>query len=199
MKIAICPGSFDPITKGHVDIIERTSKLFDKVYAVVMVNPSKTPTFTTDESSKCSASTPNFPAIMLAVTAETMPGKIAAEQKTPTFTTEERVDMIKKCTAHLDNVEAESFEGLIADYARQKDAHTLVKGLRAVTDFEYEFQQALTNKKLNSELETLFMVTNQEYMYLSSTIVRQIAEFGGDIEQFVPHEIKDELIRKMVK
>ena len=159
MKIAICPGSFDPITKGHVDIIERTSKLFDKVYAVVMVNPAKT----------------------------------------PTFTTEERVNMIKKCTAHLDNVEAESFEGLIADYAKQKDAHTLVKGLRAVTDFEYEFQQALTNKKLNSELETLFMVTNQEYMYLSSTIVRQIAEFGGDIEQFVPHEIKDELIRKMVK
>ena len=159
MKIAICPGSFDPITKGHVDIIERTSKLFDKVYAVVMVNPAKK----------------------------------------PTFTTEERVDMIKKCTSHLENVEAESFEGLIADYARQKDAHTLVKGLRAVTDFEYEFQQALTNKKLNSELETLFMVTNQEYMYLSSTIVRQIAEFGGDIEQFVPHEIKDELIKKMVK
>ena len=159
MKIAICPGSFDPITKGHVDIIERTSKLFDKVYAVVMVNPAKK----------------------------------------PTFTTEERVDMIKKCTAHLDNVEAESFEGLIADYARQKDAHTLVKGLRAVTDFEYEFQQALTNKKLNSDLETLFMVTNQEYMYLSSTIVRQIAQFGGDIEQFAPHEIKDELIKKMVK
>ena len=159
MKIAICPGSFDPITKGHVDIIERTSKLFDKVYAVVMVNPSKT----------------------------------------PTFTTEERVDMIKKCTAHLENVEAESFEGLIADYAKQKNASTLVKGLRAVTDFEYEFQQALTNKKLNPNLETLFMVTNQEYMYLSSTIVRQIAEFGGDIEQFIPHEIKDELIRKMVK
>ncbi|MBE6894012.1 MAG: pantetheine-phosphate adenylyltransferase [Ruminococcaceae bacterium] len=159
MKIAICPGSFDPITKGHVDIIERTSKLFDKVYAVVMVNPSKT----------------------------------------PTFTTEERVDMIKKCTAHLDNVEAESFEGLIAEYAKQKKASTLVKGLRAVTDFEYEFQQALTNKKLNPNLETLFMVTNQEYMYLSSTIVRQIAEFGGDIEQFVPHEIKDELIKKMVK
>jgi len=159
MKIAICPGSFDPITKGHVDIIERTSKLFDKVYAVVMVNPSKT----------------------------------------PTFTTEERVDMIKKCTAHLDNVEAESFEGLIAEYAKQKNAQTLVKGLRAVTDFEYEFQQALTNKKLNQNLETLFMVTNQEYMYLSSTIVRQIAEFGGDIEQFVPHEIKDELIKKMVK
>ena len=159
MKIAICPGSFDPITKGHVDIIERTSKLFDKVYAVVMVNPAKT----------------------------------------PTFTTEERVNMIKKCTAHLDNVEAESFEGLIADYAKQKDAHTLVKGLRAVTDFEYEFQQALTNKKLNSELETLFMVTNQEHMYLSSTLVRQIAEFGGDIDMFVPEEIKDILKAKMIK
>ncbi len=159
MKIAICPGSFDPITKGHVDIIERTSKLFDKVYAVVMVNPSKT----------------------------------------PTFSTKERVELIKKCTAHLDNVEAESFEGLIAEYARQKNACTLVKGLRAVTDFEYEFQQALTNKKLNPNLETLFMVTNQEYMYLSSTIVRQIAEFGGDIEQFVPNQIKDELIEKMIK
>ena len=159
MKIAICPGSFDPITKGHVDIIERTSKLFDKVYAVVMVNPSKT----------------------------------------PTFTTEERVDMIKKCTAHLDNVEAESFTGLIADYAKQKNAQTLVKGLRAVTDFEYEFQQALTNKKLNPNLETLFMVTNQEHMYLSSTLVRQIAEFGGDIDMFVPEEIKDILKAKMVK
>ena len=159
MKIAICPGSFDPITKGHVDILERTSKLFDKVYAVVMVNPSKK----------------------------------------PTFSTEERVEMIKKCTAHLNNVEAESYAGLIADYAKEKNACTLVKGLRAVTDFEYEFQQALTNKKLNPNLETLFMVTNQEYMYLSSTIVRQIAEFGGDIEQFVPHEIKDELIKKMIK
>lgn len=159
MKIAICPGSFDPITKGHVDIIERTCKLFDKVYAVVMVNPTKV----------------------------------------PTFSTEERMELIKACTKHLDNVEVESFAGLIADYAKQKGACTLVKGLRAVTDFEYEFQQALTNKKLNPNLETLFMVTNQEYMYLSSTIVRQIANFGGDISQFVPEEIKDRLIEKMIK
>lgn len=159
MKIAICPGSFDPITKGHVDIIERTSKLFDKVYAVVMVNPAKV----------------------------------------PTFSTEERVEMIKKTCAHIENLEVESYSGLIADYAAQKDACTLVKGLRAVTDFEYEFQQALINKKLNPQLETLFMVTNQEHMYLSSTIVRQIANFGGDIGQFVPKEIKDELIEKMVK
>ena len=159
MKIAICPGSFDPITKGHIDILERTSKIFDKVYAVVMVNPAKV----------------------------------------PTFTTEERIEMIKQTTAHIPNVEVESYAGLIADYAKEKNACTLVKGLRAVTDFEYEFQQALTNKKLNPDLETLFMVTNQEYMYLSSTIVRQIANFGGDISQFVPPEIKDKLVEKMVK
>lgn len=159
MKIAICPGSFDPITKGHVDIIERTSKLFDKVYAVVMVNPSKN----------------------------------------PTFSTEERVEMIKKATSHIKNLEVEAYFGLIADYAREKNACTLVKGLRAVTDFEYEFQQALINKKLNPNLETLFMVTNQQHMYLSSTIVRQVANFGGDISMFVPQEIKQEVTEKMKK
>ena len=159
MKIAICPGSFDPVTKGHVDILERSSKLFDKVIAVVLVNPTKT----------------------------------------PTFTTEERVDLIKRVTKHIPNVEVDSYTGLVADYAQLKNAHTLIKGLRAVTDFEYEFQQALINKKLNPELETLFMVTNQEYMYLSSTLVRQIAEFGGDIDMFVPEEIKDILKEKMIK
>ncbi len=159
MKIAICPGSFDPVTKGHVDILERSSKLFDKVIAVVLVNPAKT----------------------------------------PTFTTEERVELIKRVTKHIPNVEVDSYTGLVADYAQLKNAHTLIKGLRAVTDFEYEFQQALINKKLNPELETLFMVTNQEYMYLSSTLVRQIAEFGGDIDMFVPEEIKDILKEKMVK
>ncbi len=156
MRIAICPGSFDPVTKGHVDILERSSKLFDKVIAVVMVNPNKTPTFTKDE----------------------------------------RVEFIKKATRHIPNIEVDSYLGLVADYAREKNAHTLIKGLRAVTDFEYEFQQALTNKKLNPELETLFMVTNQEYMYLSSTIVRQIAGFGGKIEQFVPKQIEEEVFRR---
>lgn len=159
MKIAICPGSFDPVTRGHIDILERTSKLFDKVYAVVVVNPSKQ----------------------------------------ATFSIEERVDMIKRATLHIENLEVDSYNGLIANYAKKKNAHTLVKGLRAVTDFEYEFQQALTNKKINPALETLFMVTNQEYMYLSSTIVRQIADFGGDITEFVPPEIKDELIKRMLK
>lgn len=156
MRIAICPGSFDPVTKGHVDILERSSKLFDKVIAVVMVNPNKTPTFTKDE----------------------------------------RVEFIKKATKHIPNIEVDSYLGLVADYAREKNAHTLIKGLRAVTDFEYEFQQALTNKKLNPELETLFMVTNQEYMYLSSTIVRQIAGFGGKIEQFVPERIEEEVFKR---
>ena len=159
MKIAICPGSFDPVTKGHVDILERSSKLFDKVIAVVLVNPAKT----------------------------------------PTFTTEERVELIKRVTKDIPNVEVDSYAGLVADYAKLKNAHTLIKGLRAVTDFEYEFQQALINKKLNPELETLFMVTNQEYMYLSSTLVRQIAEFGGDIDMFVPEEIKETLKEKMIK
>ena len=159
MKIAICPGSFDPVTKGHVDILERSSKLFDKVIAVVLVNPTKT----------------------------------------PTFTTVERVDLIKRVTKHIPNLEVDSYTGLVADYAQMKNAHTLIKGLRAVTDFEYEFQQALINKKLNPELETLFMVTNQDYMYLSSTLVRQIAEFGGDIDMFVPEEIKDILKEKMIK
>ena len=159
MKIAICPGSFDPITKGHVDIIERTSKLFDKVYAVVMVNPAKK----------------------------------------PTFTTEERVDMIKKCTAHLENVEAESFEGLIADYAKQKNASTLVKGLRAVTDFEYEFQQALINKKLNGDVETVFLAASSEHMFLSSSVIKQVCQLGGDISLFIPKEISEEVITKIKK
>ena len=157
MKIAICPGSFDPVTKGHVDILERSSKLFDKVIAVVLVNPTKT----------------------------------------PTFTTEERVELIKRVTGHIPNLEVDSYTGLVADYAKMKNAHTLIKGLRAVTDFEYEFQQALTNKILNPELETMFMMTNQKYMYLSSTIVRQIAAFDGDITEFVLPEIKDDILERI--
>lgn len=157
MKIAICPGSFDPVTKGHVDILERSSKLFDKVIAVVLVNPTKT----------------------------------------PTFTTEERVELIKRVTKHIPNLEVDSYTGLVADYAKMKNAHTLIKGLRAVTDFEYEFQQALTNKILNPELETMFMMTNQKYMYLSSTIVRQIAAFDGDITEFVLPEIKDDILERI--
>ncbi len=156
MKIAVYPGSFDPVTKGHLDIIQRASKIFDKIIVVVMINPNKT----------------------------------------PSFSTEVRVDFIKRVTKDIKNVEVDSYVGLVADYANFKNAKTIVKGLRAVTDFEYEFQQALTNKKLDPELETLFLITSQEYMYLSSTVVRQIASFGADITQFVPDEIKDDLVKK---
>ena len=157
MRIAIVPGSFDPITKGHVDIIERTGKLFDKVIAVVLVNPTKT----------------------------------------PTFTTEERVDMIKRVTGHIPNLEVDSFSGLLADYAKMKGAQTLVKGLRAVSDFEYEFQQAQMNKKLNNELETIFINTRVENLYLSSSAVKQICELGGDISDFVPEIICEDIVERI--
>ena len=159
MRIAICPGTFDPVTKGHVDIFERSRKLFDKVIAVVMVNPAKN----------------------------------------PVFKTEERVELIKKVTGHIPNLEVDSYTGLVADYAKLKGANTIIKGLRAVTDFESEFQQALTNKILNEDLETMFMITNQDYMYLSSTIVREIAGFGGDIARFVHPEIKDIVMERLYR
>jgi pantetheine-phosphate adenylyltransferase len=159
MKIAICPGSFDPVTKGHVDILERSSKLFDKVIAVVLVNPAKT----------------------------------------PTFTTEERVELIKRVTKHIPNVEVESFTGLVADYAKLKNAHTLIKGLRAVTDFEYEFQQALINKRLNADIETLFMAADTEHMFLSSSMIKQVCLLGGDVSPFLPEEVSNEIIEKLQK
>ena len=159
MRIAICPGSFDPVTKGHVNIIERSAKLFDKVIVLVVDNPNKT----------------------------------------PMFTTEQRVDFLQRATVHLPNVEVDSYLGLLADYARSAGACTLIKGLRAVTDFEFEFQQALTNKKLNPELETMFVITDSSYMYLSSSIVKQIAEFGGDVTEFLPAEICGTVVQHMKK
>lgn len=150
MRIAICPGSYDPVTFGHINIIERSSHLFDKVIATVMVNPSKN----------------NW------------------------FTLEERMDMLRRATADIPNVEIDFHSGLVAEYARQKEACVLVKGLRAVTDFEYEFQMALINKKLNPELETMFITTDARFMYLSSSAVREIAAFGGDLSDFVPKELE---------
>ena len=146
MRIAICPGSFDPVTKGHVDIIERTAKLFDKVVVLVVINPAKR----------------------------------------PFFTVEERTSFLRRATAHIGNVTVDSYQGLLADYARRRGAMVVIKGLRALSDFEYEFQQALTNKKLNPELETMFLATSAENMFLSSSMVKQVAGFGGDISPFVP-------------
>ncbi len=150
-RIAVCPGSFDPVTKGHLDIISRASKLFDKVIVLVSVNP----------------------------------------KKQASFTAEERVELLKTVTKNIPNVEVESFTGLLADYVTQKGATAIVKGLRAVTDFEYEFQQALANKKLCPTAETVFLVTSAENMYLSSSVVKQIAYFGGEISDFVPPEIEE--------
>jgi len=146
MKIAICPGSFDPVTLGHLDIINRSRKVFDHTIVAVLVNPDK-----------CTS-----------------------------FTVEERIKLLKRATAGMVDVEVVGFEGLLADYARIRSATAIVKGLRAMSDFEYEFQMALTNKKLNPELETMFLTTSAENMFLSSSIVKQVAKFGGDISNFVP-------------
>ena len=156
-KIAIYPGSFDPITLGHLDIIHRAAKLFDKLIVVVMVNPSK----------NCS------------------------------FSPEERVELIKQCVGDLKNVTVEFSEGLLAEYAKEKNAGAIIKGLRALSDFEYEFQMALTNSKLNPEVETLFLTTKAENMYLSSSMVRQIASMGGDISGFVPDIIHKQIINRL--
>lgn len=158
MKIAICPGSFDPVTIGHIDIIRRASKLFDKVIVVAMTNFHKPASY---------------------------------------FTAEERVELLKRSLVGIENVEVETHSGLLAEYAKEKGACAVVKGLRAVSDFEYEFQQALTNKKLNPELETVFVTANAENMYLSSSVVKQVCEFGGDISEFVPEPVSEDIIKRI--
>ena len=161
MKTVICPGSFDPVTLGHLDIIRRSAKMFDKVIVVVMTNYHKKNNYA--------------------------------------FMSEERVELLKRCTADMPNVDVDRYDGLLADYARRKEAVAIVKGLRAVSDFEYEFQQALTNKKLNNELETVFITTRAENMYLSSSVVKQVCELGGDISTFVPAEIREDIIKRIKK
>lgn len=148
LRIAVCPGSFDPVTLGHLDIISRASRIFDKIIVAVPVNPAKQ----------------------------------------ASFSVEERMRLLKiVCdTEGLSNVEIDRVTGLLADYARERGASTIIKGLRAMSDFEYEFQQALTNKRLNPELETMFLATSAENMFLSSSVVKQVAGFGGDISHFVP-------------
>lgn len=158
-KVAICPGSFDPVTFGHLDIIKRASKMFDHVIVAVLVNPSKN----------------------------------------AMFTIEERIHMLRLSTAEIENLEIVAFKRLLADYAKLRGANILVRGLRAVTDFEYEFQMSLTNKKLNPELETVFLTTSAENMYLSSSIVKQVGAFGGDISNFVPDCIHDIITKKLSK
>ncbi len=149
MKIAIYPGSFDPVTSGHLNIIQRAAKIFDKLIVCVMVNAGKN----------------------------------------PMFTLEERVDLIRRITSNLTNVEVDSSSELLADYARKRGSCVIVKGLRAGSDFENEFQMALINHKINPDLDTMFLTAESQYMYLSSSTVKELGSYGVDLSDFLPQEI----------
>ncbi len=159
MKIAVYPGSFDPITCGHLDIIKRSCKLFDKVIVAVLNNSEKTPLFSVDE----------------------------------------RVEFIRKCTRDIANCDVESFSGLLVDFAHKVGANSVIRGLRAISDFEYEFQMALLNKKLAPDVETVFMVTNLNCLYISSSVVKEICHFGGNADGLIPPEIINDIKYKIEK
>ncbi len=157
MLRAIYPGSFDPVTYGHLDIIERAARISDELIVGVLQNKAKT----------------------------------------PLFSVEERVIMLGEVTKHLKNVRIVPFEGLLIDFAKQMEAQAIVRGLRAITDFEYELQMSQTNRKLNADVETLFLTTSLDYSYLSSTTVKEVASFGGDITQFVPEFVAKKVTEKI--
>ena len=158
MSIAICPGSFDPITLGHLNIIRRTSKIFDEVIVCIMHNASKT---------------------------------------SPLFTVEERLDMVRRAVSRYPNVRVDAQSCLLAEYARQFEGAVIVKGLRAASDFEYEFQMNLINKNINPNLETMFLTADGKYTFLSSSVVREIAAYGADIKGLVPNELIKEIENKV--
>lgn len=157
MKSAVYPGSFDPITLGHLNIIKRAARIFDKVYVCVMKN----------------------------------------SDKNPLFTREERVELIRRTVKHLNNVEVETAEGLLVEYARDKGANVIIKGLRAVSDFDWEFQMALANRKIDPAIDTLFLAASEKYTFLSSTVVKEMAKYGADLRDFVPRELIDDVVKKM--
>jgi len=157
MKIAIYPGSFDPVTIGHLNIIQRAANIFDKLIVCVMVNAGKN----------------------------------------PVFTLEERVDLIRRVTADIPNVEVDSSSDLLAEYARRRGSCVIVKGLRAGSDFENEFQMALINKKINPELDTMFLTAESQYMYLSSSMVKELGSYGVDLSDFLPKEIISDFQKKI--
>ena len=156
MPIAMYPGSFDPVTRGHLDIIKRSSRMFDKLIVAVLVNSAKT----------------------------------------PLFTVEERVAMLRECCKDMPKVDADSFNGLTVSFAKQKGATVMVRGLRAVTDFENEIQLAHTNYAMMPEIETIFLATAIKWSYLSSTIVREAAHYGQDVSRFVPPNVEKQLLAK---
>ena len=157
MSLAICPGSFDPITFGHLDIISRSAQIFDNVIVCIMFNSNTTK---------------------------------------PMFAISERVEMVKKVVERFPNVRVDTSDGLLAEYAKQFDGAVIVKGLRAASDFEYEFQMNLINKKINPGLETMFLTASEKYTFLSSSVVREMASYGADLTGFVPYEIIDEVKEK---
>ena len=159
MKIAIYPGTFDPVTNGHIDILERALKLFDKVIITIARNTVKN----------------------------------------PLFTEEERITLLRQVTKSYKNVVVDSFEGLLVEYVQKKKAISVVRGLRAMTDFEYELQMALMNRKLDETMETIFLMPNEKYTYLSSNFVREIARLGGDVSKFVPPVVFEALRQKNKK
>lgn len=156
MKTAIIPGSFDPITLGHLNIIRRAAQIFDRVVVCVMKNSAKNYMFTTDE----------------------------------------RVELVRRVVSRFDNVEVATTNMLLAEYAKQYEGAVIVKGLRAVSDFDYEFQIALINKKMNPELDTLFLTSSEKYTFLSSTVVKEMAAYGADLSEFAPSEIIDDIIER---
>lgn len=161
MKIAIYPGSFDPITNGHLDVLKTSSEIFDKVIIAVAYNPEKK----------------NFGLLNV----------------------DERVELIKKCTKDFPNVEVDSFVGLTVEYAKQKGAKVLIRGLRAVSDFEFEMQLSQTNSALDKEIKTIFLTTRPKYNFISSSSVKEVFDFGGDISKFVPEVVNEYLKEKFKK
>ncbi|MFA4838775.1 MAG: pantetheine-phosphate adenylyltransferase [Candidatus Neomarinimicrobiota bacterium] len=157
MKIAVYPGTFDPITNGHLDILERAAAIFDLVYIAIAENVDKKPVFTVDE----------------------------------------RIEMIRRTTEKFTNIRIDHFTGLVVDYAGKVNASVIIRGLRAISDFEYEFQMALTNRQLNETVDTVFLTPRVDYTYLSSSTVREIARFNGDVSRFVPEYVKNELYKKL--
>jgi len=157
MKIAVYPGSFDPVTNGHLNIIERTSKLFDRLIVCVLVNSEKHPLFSLDE----------------------------------------RKELLRRCTAHLPNVTVDAHDGLLAQFAKEHSCCTIVKGLRAGSDFEKEFQMALINKQLNPDLESMFLTAEHQYMYLSSSAVKELGYYHADLSQLLPPEILQDVIDRI--
>ena len=157
MRTAIYPGSFDPLTNGHLDVIQRATKLFDRVIVAVA----------------------------------------KSESKAPLFTLEERVELVRQTISHLPTVEADAFDGLLVKYVEDRSAQAVVRGLRAVSDFEFEFQLALMNRKLNERIETIFMMPKDTYTFISSRIVKEIARLGGDVSAFVPAHVQTALLNKL--